>query len=105
MDDKRRHQRLRFGFLIEDPEGERQWMTENISLGGCFLQTIEKLPVGSKIRIVFQLPYSTRYIEALGEIKHLQEEGMGLEFIAMEEEGRAEIGRFIKDFLQYQDED
>ena len=105
MDDKRRYQRLRFGFLVIEPHGQRQWMTENISLGGCFLETVEKLSVGAKIRLIFQLPDSTRYIEALGEVKHFRKEGMGIEFVDMKNEGKEDIERFIRDFIQYQNED
>ena len=80
-------------------------MTEDVSTGGCFLQAVEKLPTGSKINLVFQLPGSSRYIEAVGEVKHLREDGMGIEFVAMDQEGTEETERFIRSFVQYQKED
>jgi uncharacterized protein (TIGR02266 family) len=99
--DKRRYPRIRFGFRVEDPAGQMEWMTEDISIGGLFLKTLEKLPVGSKLQLVFQLPGSSRVIEAIGEVKHHREEGMGLEFSKMDQEGREEMERFIKDFIKY----
>ena len=61
------------------------------------------MPVGSKISLVFQIPGSSRYVEALGEVKRLQENGMGIEFVKMENTGRDEVEGFVKDFTKFQD--
>jgi hypothetical protein len=81
MEDKRRYQRIQFGFRVEDASGKKIWMTEDVSAGGCFLQALEKIPVGSKIDLVFQLPGSSKYIEAVGEVKHIKDKGMGIELL------------------------
>ncbi|MDY6861864.1 MAG: PilZ domain-containing protein [Thermodesulfobacteriota bacterium] len=105
MKEQRHYQRLKFGFQIEDINGKKTWMTEDISVGGCFIKALEDMPVGSKINLAFQIPGSPKYINALGEVKHLQERGMGIEFINVETKKRNEMGLFIKQFLKFQDKD
>ena len=103
MDEQRQYQRVRFGFRVEDTSGKRVWMTEDISLGGCFLQALEKTPVGTKINLVFQLPGSVKYIEAIGKVKHVREKGMGIEFIAMDADSKKETESFVGDYIKYQE--
>jgi len=104
MEDQRRHQRIRFGFRVEDAGDKTVWMTEDISAGGCFLQAVEKAPLGTKINLSFQLPGSFKYIEAVGEVKHIREKGMGVEFIAMDAESKEETEHFVGDYLRYQNQ-
>ncbi len=101
MLEKRKHLRLQFGFRIHDKSGKKAWVNEDISVGGCFLKAIESMPVGSKIDPVFQIPGSSRYIEAAGEVKHIKERGMGLEFIDMDHKEKDEVDRFVQDTYQF----
>lgn len=104
MGDQRKNQRIRFGFRIEDASGKTMWMAEDISAGGCFLQAVEKAPLGAKINLAFQLPGSPKYIEAVGEVKHIREKGMGVEFITMDADSKEETERFVSDYIKYQDQ-
>lgn len=97
MRDKRAHPRLNFGIRVQGKDGKTSWMTEDISAGGCFVNALEELPVGSKIDIVFQVPGSIVYIEAQGQVKRLRKGGMGIEFVAMGPEQKDEIKRFVKE--------
>jgi uncharacterized protein (TIGR02266 family) len=101
MIEKRKHLRLQFGFRVHAKSGKEAWVAEDISVGGCFLKAIESMPVGSKIDLVFQLPGSSRYIEAAGEVKHVRERGMGLEFIDMDNKEKDEVDRFVQDVYQF----
>ena len=103
MNDKRREQRIKFGFRVEDASGSKVWMAEDISSGGCFLQALEKEPVGAKISLVFQLPGSSKYIEAVGEVKHVQQEGIGVKFVDMDPESKEETVRFVEEFSKYEE--
>ena len=103
MNEKRRHQRIKFGFQIKNETGKKIWIAEDISVGGCFIKALESMPIGSKINLVFQIPGSSRYVEALGEVKRFQENGMGIEFVNMEDTGRDEVEGFVKDFTKFQD--
>jgi c-di-GMP-binding flagellar brake protein YcgR len=97
MRDKRAHPRLNFGIRVEGKDGKKSWMTEDISAGGCFVNTLENLPIGSKIDIVFQVPGSSMYIEARGQVKQLRKGGMGIEFVALEPEQKDEIKHFVQE--------
>ena len=103
MEEKRKYPRIRFGFRVEDANGKKAWMTEDISPGGCFLQKLQETPIGSKISLVFQLPGSPKYIEAVGEVRHFKEGGAGLEFIAINSEDRKETEDFVKEFIKYEE--
>jgi len=105
MNERRRHPRIRFGFKVEDASGTREWMTDDISSGGCFLQALEKMSPGTKMSLVFQLPGSSKYIEAVGEVKHLKEEGMGIKFIAMDSKGEEETRKFVEDYISFQEKE
>ena len=104
MEDQRKNQRIRFGFRVEDTAGKTVWMAEDISSGGCFLQTVEKAPIGTKISLTFQLPGSAKYIEAMGEVKHIREKGMGVEFVTMDADSKEETERFVGDYIKYEDQ-
>ena len=103
MEDKRRFPRIQFGFRVEDPNGKKVWMTEDISSGGCFLRALEKMPVGSKIDLVFQLPGSSKYIKAVGEVRHIRDKGMGVEFVTIDPESKKETERFVEDYVKYEE--
>ena len=103
MEEKRKYLRIRFGFKVEDASGKKAWMTEDISSGGCFLQKLQETPIGSKISLVFQLPGSPKYIEAVGEVKHLKKGGVGIEFIAIDSETRKKTEEFVKEFIKYEE--
>jgi PilZ domain len=102
VEERRKYPRIHFGFRIEDATGKKAWMTEDISSGGCFLQKLEETPIGSKISLVFQLPGSPKYIDAVGEVKHLKERGAGIEFIAIDSEDRKATEEFVKGFIKYE---
>ena len=104
MEDQRKNQRIRFGFRVEDATHKTVWMAEDISSGGCFLQAMEHAPVGAKIKLAFQLPGSSKFIEAVGEVKHVRDKGTGVEFVAMDTESKEETERFVGDYTKYQDQ-
>ena len=104
MENQRKYQRICFGFRVEDATGKTVWMAEDISSGGCFLHAMEKAPVGAKINLAFQLPGSSKYIEAVGEVKHIREKGMGVEFVTMDTDSKEETERFVGDYIKYQDQ-
>lgn len=101
--EQRNSQRINFGFIVEEVNGERTWMTEDISSGGCFLRAMEGAHVGAKISLTFQLPGSDKYIEATGEVKHAKDGGVGIEFISMDNESKKEAARFVEHYGGYQE--
>jgi hypothetical protein len=103
MKEQRQFTRIRFGFRAEEKSGHGRWMIEDISEGGCFLRALERLPIGSMINLIFQLPGSFRYIEAVGEVKHVNKRGTGVEFLEIDMESKREAEGFVRDFMHYQE--
>lgn len=97
--DKRKFPRISFGFPVEEAAGRSLWMTENVSLGGCFLRAAESRPVGSGIDLSFRLPGSQQNVRVFGEVRHVQENGMGIAFIRMDTVSRVETERFVRDYF------
>ncbi len=92
-------------FLIE--------YSRNISKGGIFLAAPEPLPEGSKVRLLFYLPESSKEIEILGKVIHTitseggrqrrREPGMGIEFIDFSPSSMKEISKYIDGLLAERD--
>jgi len=103
VEERRKCPRIHFGFRVEDASGKNAWMTEDISSGGCFLQKLQETPIGSKISLVFQLPGSPKYIEAVGEVKHIKESGVGIEFIGIDSEDKKSTEAFVMGYIKYEE--
>ncbi len=80
MKEQRKFARIRFGFQGEDINGHGGLMIEDISEGGGF-------------------------VEAVGEVKHVNEGGLGVEFLEIDAASRRETGGFVRDFMLYQEDD
>ncbi len=65
-----------------------------LSLGGLFISTPEPLPVGSIVKLLFELPEGD--IRARGEVRHVQPgQGMGVRFTFMGYEDRARLRHLL----------
>ena len=74
-------------------------VARNISSGGIFLETFDPLPLGSEVRIHFEIPDCHGEVVAFGEVKNhyylnYQQDGaprslmgMGVRFLGFEEDG------------------
>lgn len=99
--DRRRTDRLDKVFQVEVSSpvfGSYLCVARNISVGGIFLETFDPLPLGSEVRIHFEMPDSSGEVVAVGEVKNhyylnYQSEGapqslmgMGIRFTGFEED-------------------
>jgi len=83
------------------------YVTHNISVSGMFLITSDPLPEKSRIRLKFELPGMRRKLEAVGEVVWCREQGerppffpgMGIRFLSIKENDRADIEKFILELL------
>jgi len=78
-DDKRAHGRSTVTIYIASDEQERLGVTQNVSLGGLFVETLEAPPIGSPWRVAFVwddhvYPTNTRVVRQ-------GERGVGLAFL------------------------
>jgi hypothetical protein len=68
---------------------------ENLGLGGLFILTPEPLPVGALIQLL--LDTAEGYIRVRAEVKSSKpKEGMGVKIVAMGQEDRARLARWLK---------
>ncbi|MBN2695392.1 PilZ domain-containing protein [bacterium] len=78
------------------PEFTFCYSTRNISSSGIFLETKTPLDLESLLELEFTLPPDNVKIEITGKVVHINEEGMGIEFIDMDEEVKVIIDDFVE---------
>ena len=79
------------------------WAT-NISQGGLFINTRKPLPVGTPVSIIIQLPGEPFPSSLEGRVTRVTEfdnhqnmvPGMGVEFVSLGPDRRAELERFVQ---------
>ena len=79
----------------------------NLSQEGMFLETVCPYPEGTRFAIRFNLPDSSKTIHAVAEVVYCLEEtpdegewqlpGMGIQFVALDDEDRELIKEFLKE--------
>ena len=97
---QRKHDRLPLNLLvqfrIDDFSAFMKDYAVNISAGGMFLHANEIRPVGSLIYFQFALREGTRLIEGLGRVVRAQQDGMGIEFVGLEDKSKAMIDHIVQ---------
>ena len=67
----------------------------NLGLGGLYIRTMEPPPLGTFIQLLFDVP--TGEVRARAVVQRSEpEEGMGVKFIAMQQEDRARFARWLQ---------
>lgn len=74
----------------------------DLSVGGAFLRADLLLEVGDALALEFRVPAMPRLLKAQARVawvrrfpKDGEEAGMGVQFLAMSEEDRAALGRYL----------
>jgi uncharacterized protein (TIGR02266 family) len=62
--------------------------TRNLSLGGVFIDTDQRLPFGSKVSLRFTVPTATETIQVEGQVRWIETEegqvrGIGIQFAGL----------------------
>jgi uncharacterized protein (TIGR02266 family) len=102
--DRRRY--IRRAYLCEPAGAEEEtspWKIENISLGGVFLATAEKLRIGSRVPIQIRIPGCADTLELEGEVVRVEEQsdsggdrkGYGVRFDRLSPEERESLESLI----------
>jgi hypothetical protein len=101
--EQREHPRVGLGLLIQiraTSIGEFKAVhCDNISLGGMFLKTAERRPLGAEVFFQFTLKDGGTLIEGLGRIVRLADDGMGLQFVSVLEPSATIIRRLVDERL------
>jgi CheY-like chemotaxis protein len=80
--------------LPEDPEPVSECKLTDLSLGGCYVETVSPFPERSGV--VLCLKAAGMEVQAEGKVRVMHpESGMGLEFASGTEEQREHVGNFI----------
>ncbi len=72
------------------------YSTRNISSSGIFLETQTPLDLESILDLEFILPPDNIKMALIGKVVHINEDGMGIEFIDLDDEAQ----HIIDDFVQ-----
>ncbi len=90
--------------------GSYMCVARNISAGGIFLETFDPLPLGSEVRVHFEIPDSNGEVVAVGEVKNhyylnyhqdgapKSLMGMGVRFKGFEEDGEDTLEQGLMGF-------
>jgi hypothetical protein len=66
----------------------------DLSTTGAFIDSMTHIPVGSKVKLTFNV--GGREIKAIAEVAHAMPQfGMGVRFVELSEEDRLAIGAFV----------
>ncbi|HVM74719.1 MAG TPA: PilZ domain-containing protein [Candidatus Saccharimonadales bacterium] len=82
--------------VVELPRGARlSARTSDISLTGCYIDTLNPIPQGSEIRL--RISHNNEIFEAVGRVVYVSYGlGMGVVFTKMTEDERARLVRWLE---------
>src|SRR5438132_13382283 len=95
--ERRRYPRVKARIPVEltcDGKAPMRTATEEISLCGCYIETMFTMDIGTKLGLVFSL--NEERIEAQGIVAtKFPQVGNGIDFIAMAPEDRLQLGEYL----------
>ena len=101
---RRAHARVPLNLLVQfrvtDFKTFMEDYASNISAGGMYLHSNEIRPVGSMLYFQFALSEGTSLIEGLGRVVRAKDDGMGIEFVGLEDKSKAIIQRIVQQRIQ-----
>jgi hypothetical protein len=97
--EKRCHPRVRVGLAVLIPPGDRQVMSENLSLKGCYLPLVNLGSPGNRVTIKIDLPgFGFFSLEARIAHRVQNNQGTGLEFVSLDLEAEKQLSDFLSIF-------
>jgi uncharacterized protein (TIGR02266 family) len=106
--EQRRTQRvpIHFKVKVETNRGTFNGVGRDLSVGGIGVYLKKLPPIGSSVKVVFELPRKESPIGITGEVMYhsrgaagVQDDWMGIKFVRMDADSQALIGQFVKDNL------
>jgi uncharacterized protein (TIGR02266 family) len=103
--DRRSGVRIEVNIWVEEMKGQDTYFqrTGNLSIGGIFFERIIPHPIGTRVRLKFELPDHNGMIDTTGEVVNVAADqeglGAGIRFIELD----AVEKQLIKDFIENQD--
>ncbi len=89
------------GFVVAWQSGTRRAVSclESLALGGLFVMTRQPVPLRSMVKVLFDLPMIGEVRARAVVRRTIPQRGMGVEFIAMNQEDRARLSRMLTPLL------
>ena len=103
--ERRRHPRIKTKVPIElhcSGQPPMRTATEEISVCGCYIETMFTLDVGTKLELVFSLESDKLTVQGVVATKYPQVRN-GIEFLDMAAPDRAKLNEFLANFERSQD--
>ena len=97
--ERRRYPRVKAKIPIElicSGKAQMRTATDEISLCGCYIETMFTMDIGTKLGLVFSLNQERVGANGIVATKHPQV-GNGIDFIDMAPEGRLKLSEFISE--------
>jgi hypothetical protein len=85
---------VRVGGEPLDPEVES--MIENLSLSGAFVALGQRLAIGTRVSLQFELPNHNRPIESEAVVRWSSDEGVGVQFDGLRAGEVWSLGKFLE---------
>jgi D-serine deaminase-like pyridoxal phosphate-dependent protein len=81
--------------VVESPSGAKlNARTADISLSGCYVDTLNPLPAGSRVRV--RITHHQEVFQAIGRVVYVSPGlGMGIAFLSVEPEEYARLNRWF----------
>jgi hypothetical protein len=100
--EQRRYPRVRSpkGLVVAWQSGTRRAVSsiESLAMGGLFVLTRQPVPLRSMVKVLFDFPIGE--VRARAVVRRIiAKRGMGIEFIAMDQEDRARLSRMLIQLL------
>jgi uncharacterized protein (TIGR02266 family) len=100
-EERRRHPRvkLRIEVSYQKMDSYLHRFTENISEGGCFVETDEVLPPRTEVPLEFSFPNHAKPVEIIGEVVWVVEgshSGMGIQYKKISPTARKVLREIVK---------
>jgi hypothetical protein len=92
----------RLPVVATESTGDRAFYTKNLSMGGLFLLSETRWPVGSTMSL--SMTFGDVRIELTARVTHLQRDGVGMCFVGPSDETRAQIKAIISEQMPHEAE-
>jgi len=95
--ERRRHPRIKTKIPVElhsSGQPPMRTSTEEISICGCYIETMFTLEVGTRLELVFSFQSSTLILQGVVTTKYPQV-GNGIEFVDMAPQARQRLADFL----------
>ena len=86
---------VRMEVKVEDMKSMFHLVSRDVSAGGIYLETAERIPVGTQVELSMAHPISRESLSLSGSVVRSDGDGVGVQFAGISESNRKELLRFV----------